>query len=55
MKFRNKVTGIVVDIPSIAKGDWEPVKVPAPSVKAKEIEPKVEDEKPVKKTRKVSK
>ena len=53
MKFRNKVTGLVVDIPSVAKGDWEPLEAPTP-VAAKEVE-KVSEDKPVKKTRKVSK
>lgn len=25
MEYRNKVTGVIIDVPSEIKGDWEPV------------------------------
>lgn len=31
MKYRNKETGVIIDVPSELKGAWEPVKkAPAP-------------------------
>ena len=33
MEYRNKKTGVVIDVPCEVKGVWEPVKAPAPEKK----------------------
>lgn len=30
MKYRNKKTGVIIDVQSELKGAWEPVEAPAP-------------------------
>lgn len=40
MKYRNKLTGAVIDVKSVMKGAWEPVEKPAPEKEAPKKTPK---------------
>jgi len=46
MKYRNTITGVIVDVPSEVTGIWEPVEKPAPVLQ------KDEKKTPAKKTKK---
>lgn len=39
MLYRNKTTGVIIDVPSEIKGDWEPVEAPSAPAPAQEEKP----------------